>query len=232
MAKLAAPKSKSRDRSPSNTKASRKTAGKCSSFPIALLMVANLLCLLASTPIVSLCNSISVSCRLVNSSAWTPARATRIGEYLATVGVKSLLDHCFFLQLLLQLVQQLAQSRRFGEHQWPTTLQCQRWRYLHSLGDRVPASGTNEQGRLLWFHQSRYDLLQEGKCLEAYTRVLCKHHPKFQKGDIQARLIIWERPANEQQLKDQYYNSVNGNPAAKTLLKAQFAIDNKAFIVS
>jgi len=50
------------------------------------------------------------------------------------------------------------------------------------------------------------------------------------KGDVQARVLIWERPANEQQLRDQYFNTVNSNSIAKTLLKTQFAVDNKAFI--
>jgi hypothetical protein len=71
---------------------------------------------------------------------------------------------------------------------------------------------------------------------DAFNKDACsgftKSDPTYfkKKGDIQTRILIWARPANEAQLKAQYYNTVNGNSIAKQLLKTQFAIDNKNFI--
>lgn len=71
---------------------------------------------------------------------------------------------------------------------------------------------------------------------ESFDKNMCTGFTKYdanyykKKGDIQARILFYERPANEVELKAKYYNSVNGNSIAKQLLKTQFAIDNKNLI--
>jgi hypothetical protein len=71
---------------------------------------------------------------------------------------------------------------------------------------------------------------------EAFNKAQCTGFTKSdvnyfkKKGDIQSRLLVWLRPPNEQQLRDQYYNTVNGNNIAKQILKTQYAVDNKNFI--
>jgi hypothetical protein len=71
---------------------------------------------------------------------------------------------------------------------------------------------------------------------ESFNKAQCegftKSDPTYwqKKGDVQTRLLIWERSPEEAALKQKYYTSVAKNGILKAALKAQYTIDNKAFI--
>lgn len=71
---------------------------------------------------------------------------------------------------------------------------------------------------------------------EQFNKAICsgttKADPTYwkRKGDVQCRVIFYERPEDEAALRTKYYTTVNDNSFLKAALKAQFAIDNKAFI--